>query len=514
MNVVERNIEVANKEVILQKNFDTPADLQMDFSLVKLQGTNCDTYVFNHTNMRIDLEPGQLFCEGIVLQHPLLGVTESAFCAITGVEDDGIEREIKCNHFPEAKGKLVELLKKYRKVIALSGEKLGGTNVSEHKILLEPDAKPFFIPNYRLPISRREVIEEMVKEMKADGIVRDSKSPYNSPLLLVPKKDNTWRLVVDFRKLNQQTIPDRFPMPVINDVLAQLGGAKIFTSLDLLSGYWQIPLAEESKHLTAFSTHQAHLEFNCMPFGLMAAPLTFSRVMLQVLGHIKNVYIYLDDIIIFSEDLESHLKTLGEVLECFERAGLKIKFGKCQFLQKELDYLGHKINEHGIMMQGGKIKAMLEYPAPNNIKALRRFLGMIGYYRPFIQNFSTIAHPLTELLKKENNFYWGKEEEEAFMKLKNCLTKEPILVYPDFKQEFFLATDASSTGLGAVLMQKRKGRMRVISYASRVMNDTEKRYSTTERECSALYWGLRKYKHVILGYTKHPHRSHTSFRFV
>ena len=500
MNVVERNIEVANKEVILQKNFDTPADLQMDFSLVKLQGTNCDTYVFNHTNMRIDLEPGQLFCEGIVLQHPLLGVTESAFCAITGVEDDKIEREIKCNHFPEAKGKLVELLKKYRKVIALSGEKLGGTNVSEHKILLEPDAKPFFIPNYRLPISRREVIEEMVKEMKADGIVRDSKSPYNSPLLLVPKKDNTWRLVVDFRKLNQQTIPDRFPMPVINDVLAQLGGAKIFTSLDLLSGYWQIPLAEESKHLTAFSTHQAHLEFNCMPFGLMAAPLTFSRVMLQVLGHIKNVYIYLDDIIIFSEDLESHLKTLGEVLECFERAGLKIKFGKCQFLQKELDYLGHKINEHGIMMQGGKIKAMLEYPAPNNIKALRRFLGMIGYYRPFIQNFSTIAHPLTELLKKENNFYWGKEEEEAFMKLKNCLTKEPILVYPDFKQEFFLATDASSTGLGAVLMQKRKGRMRVISYASRVMNDTEKRYSTTERECLALFWGLKKFKHLILGF--------------
>ena len=285
----------------------------------------------------------------------------------------------------------------------------------------------------------------MVKDMKKEGIVRDSTSPYNSPLLLVPKKNNEWRLVVDFRKLNQNTVPDRFPMPVINDVLAQLGGAKIFTSLDLLSGYWQIPLAEESKPLTAFSTHREHLEFNRMPFGLCSAPISFSRIMLRVLGHIKNVYIYLDDVIIFSEDFESHLATLEEVLKCFEKAGLKIKFEKCQFLKEELEYLGHKINANGIMMQEGKIKAMMEYPPPANVKSLRRFLGMLGYYRPFIQNFATIAHPLTELLKKENSFHWGNEQRESFDKLKNCLMREPILVYPDFKQDFYLATDASST---------------------------------------------------------------------
>ena len=501
LNLVDSDIDLNNKELILQTCRETPADIKMDQSLVRLIGTTCNVYIYNHSNLRIDLQPGQLFCEGIILEHPLIGITESAFCAITGLEDDEkLSKELKQVDFPQAQTELITLLKKYRNIVALSGEKLGGTNVGEHKILLEPNAKAFFIPNYRLPISRREIIEEMVKDMKADGIVRDSKSPYNSPLLLVPKKDNTWRLVIDYRRLNQQTIPDRFPMPVINDVLAQLGGAKVFSSLDLLSGYWQIPMAEESKPLTAFSTHKEHLEFNCMPFGLTSAPLTFSRIIGQVLGHIKNVYIYLDDVIIFSEDLESHLATLEEVLQSFQKAGLKIKFSKCQFLKEELEYLGHKVNANGILMQEGKIKAMVDYPPPVNVKSLRRFLGMIGYYRPFIQNFSTIAHPLTELLKKDNTFSWGEEQNQAFQTLKNCLMKEPILVYPDFKEEFYLATDASSTGLGAVLMQKRKSRMRVISYASRVMNDTEKRYSVTERECLALFWGLKKFKHLILGY--------------
>ena len=168
---------------------------------------------------------------------------------------------------------------------------------------------------------------------------------------------------------------------------------------------------------------------------------------------------------------------------------------------KELEYLGHKLNEEGIQMQAGKVQAIVDYPVPVNVKSLRRFLGMVGYYRPFIQNFSTIAHPLTELFKTDKEFKWGVDQQKAFETLKEKLMKDPILVYPDFSKEFYLATDASSTGLGAVLLQKHKHRMRVISYASRVLSDTEKRYSTTERECLALYWGLRKYKHVILGYT-------------
>ena len=163
--------DVENKEVILKLSREAPADLKMDFSLVKLKGTNCETYVYNQTNLRIDLEPGQMFCEGILIEHPLIGITDSAFCAITEVEKDDLEGQLNHVNFPQAKNQLIALLKKYRNVIALSGEKLGGTSVDEHKVLLEPDARPFFIPNYRLPILRREVIEEMVKEMKADGIV-------------------------------------------------------------------------------------------------------------------------------------------------------------------------------------------------------------------------------------------------------------------------------------------------------------------------------------------------------
>ena len=500
LTVQDENIDIRNKEIILKTFKHTPEALKMDNSLVKLQGLTCETYICNNTDKNIRLITGQTFCEGIVLDHPTMGVTEGTFCSISSVVEDKVEKEIGQIQYPEGKTKLMKLLTDYRNVIALEGDKLGRTTVAQHKILLEDNAKPFFIPNYKLPMSRREIIEEMISDMKADGIVKPSESPYNSPLLLVPKKDGSWRMVIDYRQLNKQTIPDRFPMPVINDVLSQLGGAKIFTSLDLLSGYWQVPLDEESKPLTAFSTHLEHLEFQVLPFGLTNAPLTFSRVMLQVLGGIKNVFVYLDDIIIFNEDVDGHFRTLREVLERFQKAGLKLKVRKCQFLMKELEYLGHKINKEGIKMQEGKIKAIVDYPAPTNVKSLRRFLGMIGYYRPFIQNFSTIAHALTDLLKQDREFIWDKEQQKAFETLKQHLTKDPILVYPDFNQEFYLATDASSTGLGAVLMQKRKCRMRVISYASRVLNDTEKRYSTTERECLALFWGLKKYKHLILGY--------------
>ena len=487
-------------EIIISKSDHTPDGIAIDTNLTKINGRRCETFVCNMSRSSIRLIPGQIICTGTILDYPLVGLSEEAFAAISKVESDTLEKELNLVQFPEAKDKLIKLLRTFRNVVALDGDKLGRTNYSEHKIKLERDAKPFYIPNYKLPISRREVIETMIEDMKRDDIVKPSNSPYNSPLLLVPKKDGSWRMVIDYRQLNKSTVPDRFPMPVINEVLSQLGGAKIFSALDLLSGYWQVPLDEESKPLTAFSTHKEHLEFQVMPFGLTNAPLTFSRIMLQVLGTIPNVFVYLDDVIIFSKDKESHFKTLTEVLERLNEAGLKVKIKKCQFFMKELDYLGHRINEEGIKMQAGKVEAIVKYPEPQNLKALRRFLGMIGYYRPFIQDFSTKAHALTELLKEGNSFKWGLDEIGAFMTLKEHLLKDPILVYPDFNEEFFLVTDASSTGLGAVLMQKRKLRMRVISYASRKLNETEQRYSTTEREALALFWGLKKFKHLILGY--------------
>ena len=500
---VDDDIRIDNKEIILTSDKHLPEGVVMDDNLNVLNGQCCESFICNNTDKRVELLSGKIVCSGIILHTPTLEVKSEAFSSLVSVDEDSLEQEIGQLQFPQGRSKLMHLLKQYRNVLAIEGDKPGRTDVIEHRINLEENAQPFFIPNYRLPISQRKRVEEMIKEMKKENIVRPSKSPYNSPLLLVPKKDGSWRMVIDYRKLNKQTVPERFPMPVINDVLAQLGGAKVFTSLDLMSGYWQIPLEEESKPLTAFSSHNEHLEFNVLPFGLTNAPLAFMRAMMQVLGDLKNVMIYIDDIIIFNEDLETHLQTLKDVLDRLQKAGLKLKVKKCQFLSRELEYLGHKLNSEGLQMQEGKIKAILDYPAPTTIKALRRFLGMIGYYRPFIQNFATKAYPLTNLLKQENDFEWNNEQQQAFESLKECLMKDPILVYPNFQKDFYLACDASGTGLGAVLLQKNKCRMRVISYASRVLNVTEQRYSVTERECLALVWGLKKFRHLILGYKVH-----------
>lgn len=484
---------------VLLVNEDLPDFVKMDNSLVRLNGGNCTTYVYNYSDKRLELHAGIEFCKGIVITNPLLTLSEKAFVSVADTRVK-LEGEVNNTDFPHCRDRLLQILEKYRSVVAVTGDKLGRTDVLQHKIVIEDGARPFYIPNYKLPISQRPIVDEMVEEMKEDGVVIPSKSPYNSPLLLVPKKDGTWRMVIDYRKLNSHTIPDRMPMPVINDMLAQLGGAKVFSSLDLLSGYWQVPLDEESKHLTAFSTHKEHLQFEVMPFGLTSAPLTFVRLMLQILGDVEDVSVYLDDVIIASKDVESHFKTIELVLDRLRKAGLKVKIKKCQFLKKSLEYLGHVISEHGLKMQEGKIKAIVDYPAPRNLKALRRFLGMVGYYRPFIKGFATIAKPLTELTRKDANYEWKDEQEAAFKTLKDMLITDPILVYPDFEKEFYLACDASSTGLGAVLMQKDKTRMRTVYYASRVLNAAERNYSTTERECLALVWGLQKFRHILLGH--------------
>ena len=214
-----------------------PESIKMDHSLVNVIGSCTTSFVTNSSDKTVTLPPDSKFCRGVVVTSPLLTIGEHTFSTLAS---SGLEEEVNKTDFPGNRSELLGILQEYRDTVAIKGDKLGRTNVLQHKILLTDDAKPFFIPNYRLPLSRRAAVEEIVKEMKEEGIMVPSKSPYNSPLLLVPKKDGTWRLVIDYRKLNSQTVPDRLPMPVINDVLAQLGGAKVFSSLDLLSGYWQV----------------------------------------------------------------------------------------------------------------------------------------------------------------------------------------------------------------------------------------------------------------------------------
>ena len=321
-----------DKEILVVNDHHIYCDVDIDNVLTNADKGHFFVYAKPNNGKTLTLCSDTPFCDIVVLEDKSVSLSyESLVCADTGLVSDDLRSELNTGDYPEVTDDLIKLLLKFRDTIALSGDTLGRTNLIEHNIVLEKGATPFFVPNYRLPIGRRQVVEELVSDMKKQGVVKDSKSPYNSPLLLVPKKDGSWRLVIDFRRLNSVTVPDRMPMPVLDEVLANVGGSKIFTSLDLLSGYWQVPLAESSKHLTAFSTHNEHLQFEVLPFGLSNAPLTFVRLMHNVLGNMKNIYCYLDDILVFSNTVKEHLDILEQVLSKLHEAGLKVKLKKCFF---------------------------------------------------------------------------------------------------------------------------------------------------------------------------------------
>ena len=416
--------------------------------------------------------------------------------------------------YPEAKHSLLDLLHRYRDVVALPGESLGSTHHAQHYIKLKPNTQPVYIPAYRLPHSQREVVDQQIKEMLNQGVIQPSQSPWNSPLFLVPKKDGTYRPVIDFRQVNKVTEDDRYPLPVLKDLLMSLGrGNSVFSSLDLLSGYWQVPMAPESREITAFSTPKGHYEYIRMPFGLKSAPITFQRLMNTLFAPMmgENVYCYLDDIIVFNKDIDSHFSSLESVLLRLREAGLKAKLSKCDFLRKSISFLGHVVDADGIHTMDDKIRAVKNFPTPKTVDNVRSFLGLCSYYRSFVKGFASIASPLTTLLKKEVPFHWNAAQEQSFHNLKFALTNAPILVFPDYTAPFILYTDASALGLGAVLMQTdERGKNRVIGYASRTLNSAESNYSVTHQEALAIVWALKTFKDTIFGYPITIFTDHTA----
>ena len=426
----------------------------------------------------------------------------------SGEVDESRKEKVKqyLNINKEAGGsaEVLALMEEFDHVVAVPGDKLGQTDLTAHKIRLVEGATPSYVPAYRIPHIQRKVVDELVEEMLQENIITPSSSPWNSPLFLVPKKNGGFRPVIDFRKVNQQTVPDRYPMPLLTNILQSLGsGNKFFSTIDLKSGYWQIPLAEESKEITAFSTTSGHYEFVKMPFGLSNAPVTFQRLMNSLFCGLigKALLVYLDDIIIVSKTLESHLAKLRIVLDRMSSAGLKINLTKCEFLRPKIQFLGHLVDAQGIHTLPEKISAIQDYPTPVSVENVRSFLGMAGYYRSFVKGFATIAAPLTKLLRKDVPFAWGKTQIAAFNGLKEAMISPPVLAFPDQQQEFLLHTDASGVGIGAVLSQvDERGMQQPIAYASRKLNDAESRYSTTHQEALAVIWALKHFHYIIYGY--------------
>ena len=364
---------------------------------------------------------------------------------------------------------------------------------------------------YQVPICYHDRIAQQLKELAKQGVIRPSRSPYNAPLIPVPKKDGGLRLCLDFRALNKTLIDVRYPLPNISTILNQLGSSKLFTCLDLKQGYLQIPLAEDSRAMTAFTSPSGHWEFTSMPFGLKTAPACFQSIINSVLVGLigTQAQVYLDDIIILGKTFSDHVWNLDKVLCRLREAHLKIKMEKCAFFKTEVPYLGHIISSEGMRPQPSKLEAIKSIPVPRTVYDMQSLLGLTNYYRKFVPGYSKLIAPLLALkgksasLKKKDKspIEWTPEADEAFKKLKAILINSVTLSFPDFTKEFVLTTDASSTCIGGVLQQRTDdGTLRPLTYFSRTLNPAERRYATIEREALGVVYGLQINRPLILGY--------------
>ena len=399
----------------------------------------------------------------------------------------------------EQQHELQGLLKEYADVMQ---NQPGRTDIAEHTIGTEA-ARPVKLPPYRLPHAHRETVQREIEEMLETGIIEPSQSEWSAPIVLVKKKDGTLRLCVDYRRLNSVSKSDAYPMPRIDDLIDQLGKAPYLTTLDLTRGYWQVPVAADARHKTAFATPFGLYQFTVMPFGLQGAPAIFQRLMDRVLHGVGDfAAAYLDDIVIFSETWEDHLSHVHLVLGRLQASGLTAKPSKCQFGMAQCVYLGHIVGSGLVKPEHTKIQAVQQTPPPQTKKQVRAFLGLTGYYRRFIPDYASIAAPLSDLTRKNAPAHvtWTAVCEHLFQQIKTLLCTSPVLQAPDFDRPFVLQTDASDRGIGAVLSQyDDSGVEHPVAYYSRKFLPREERYSTVEKECLAIKLGVHAFRVYLLG---------------
>ncbi|KAJ9536105.1 hypothetical protein OSB04_un000715 [Centaurea solstitialis] len=381
----------------------------------------------------------------------------------------------------------------------------------EFHIDLTPGAAPIARAPYRLAPTEMKEMMTQLQELSERGFIRPSSSPWGAPVLFVKKKDGSMRMCIDYRELNNRTVKNKYPLPRIDDLFDQLQGAGCFSKIDLRSGYHQVRVKEDDVPKTAFRTRYGHYEFLVMPFGLINAPTVFMDLMNRVCRPFldKSVIVFIDDILVYSKDEVEHERHLREVLNVLRDEKLYAKFSKCEFWLHEVQFLSHVVSRDGIKVDPAKIEAMMSWKSPTNPSEIRSFLGLAGYYRRFIQDFSKIASSLTVLTKKNAKFLWTDKQEEAFQTLKKKLCQAPILSLPDGTEDFVVYSDASKMGLGCVLMQRGK----VISYASRQLKDHERNYPVHDLELAAVVFALKLWRHYLYGtkctlYTDHKSLQH------
>lgn len=416
---------------------------------------------------------------------------------------------------PEQAAALSQQLSEFRTVFAKDDDDLGRTNLIKHSVKTG-NAAPIRVPPRRLPFHLRQEIDMQVDDMLKKGVIEPSVSPWAAPVVLVAKKDGKKRFCVDYRALNAVTEKDAYPLPRIDDSLDSLSGMSWFSTLDLMSGYWQVEIEQADRPKTAFATRRGLYQFKVMSFGLCNAPGTFERLMEAVLAGLQYeiCLIYLDDVIVFGSTFEQLLERQARVFTCLLGAGLKLKPSKCTLCAREVRYLGHTISAAGIATDPEKVAVVMKWPTPKSVTAVRRFLGFCSYYRRYVGHFAEIAAPLHQLTTKNSVFSWTEKHQAAFQKLCKALASAPVLAIPDFNCPFILDTDASGEAIGAVLSQNIDGKERVVAYASRCLDRTERQYCVTRRELLAVVHFVQHFKTYLYGRNFKVRTDHSSLRWL
>ena len=401
-------------------------------------------------------------------------------------------------------GKARSLLKEYHDIFSLEKRDMGHINATKHKIVLkDPDTPPFKEHFRRIPPPQLDEVREHLKLMLDTGVIRPSNSPWCNAVVLVRKKGGLLCFCIDFRKLNSLTVEDSHLLPRICETLESLTGAAHYSTFDMNSGFWQVPMDKESKQYTAFTLSSMGLyECESMPFGLCNVLPTFQRLMQNCLGKVNLTYClnYLDDVIVFSEMPEEHV-----VFDHLQEHSLKLKPSKCDVFKSKINYLAHHVSQKGALPSKKNLESIAQCPPPDTYTKVKSFVGLVGHYRHFMKGFAKIAAPLYNLTsgnnkdKKSEHVDLSSEAREAFDHLKAACLQAPILAFPDFNKPFLLETDASGRGLGAVLSQEQAdGWYHPIAYASCVMNETEQRYHSNKQEFLLLKWAVTEQFHEYL----------------
>ena len=472
-------------------------------------GSKTKTYHINMLKKYISREP-----EGNVVT---VDDTDGATVAVAGVIHQDVDpelgevpdlegyhqregvRDVKLgDELPEDQRRVLkDLVRRYPDVFT---DMPGETDVIQHQIRLSDDT-PIRCKPYPLPYAMREELRNEVDTMLEMGVVRPSTSPYASPIVMVKKKDGSNRVCIDFRKLNKITEVDPEPMTTAEDLFRRLSGKKYLSKIDLTKGYWQIPVAPEDVHKTAFVTPDGQYEFTRMPFGMVNSGATLVRGLRKILEGMPGVGSYIDDIVIYSDSWEDHIKTLKELFSRLRKARITARPTKCLLGASRMEFLGHQVGGDIITPSRDNLEKVRNTPRPTTKKQVRSFLGLVGYYRDHIPAFAEISAPLTDLLKKgkAEHIQWSEAQERAYSLLKEYLLQEPVLKLPDLSKPFVLRTDASGVGVAAVLLQENDGKLYPVGYASKKLNLTEARYPIIEKECLAVVWGIKRFKLYLAG---------------